>query len=173
MTTTIDQLLNQMQVFCDDLTSGPAEEEDAAKLDGALGATFGADIGAIGPEHLICTLFQTNSGSLLGVRLTMLRFVWKDFDYDAWLRILNALEGNRGAVFEFLRFASESLSLDIAQLAPVHETVREVLERVEFRDGGPPPYSAEVRKMLDDDFDYEALWARLAADGAPIRAGDA
>jgi hypothetical protein len=99
----------------------------------------------------------------------MLSFVWREFSYDAWLRILGRLAGDRRAVYSFLRFASGSLAMDVRRLNVPYANVQAELRSDAFRTSIPRPMPREVRRRLDDDFDYESVWRRLQEEGAPMQ----
>jgi hypothetical protein len=68
-------------------------------------------------------------------------------------------------------FAGWALGWDVRRLDVEHPAVRAELAGDAFRNGGARPLSRESRRRLDDDFDYEAVWQRLAREGAPLIEG--
>lgn len=145
--------------------------EDAWPGSGAppIEQEFGDRVRALGARDLLVHLFRTASGSGLKVRLRSLRFLWEAVPYETWVDVLEEVADDPGSVYDFLWFAAESLGLDLHRIPAFHEGVRRALASETFRDGGPQPISSGLRERGGDDFDYEGLWRRLAAEGAPMR----
>jgi hypothetical protein len=137
--------------------------------DPPLGREFGERLRALGARELLVHLFRTYSDSTLRIWLKALSDVWDDVPYQTWLAILEEVAEDRGAVYQFLWFASESLALDIHRLPVFHPNIEIELSGETYRDGGPRPISGRLRELMGDDFDYEAVWQRLADAGAPMR----
>jgi hypothetical protein len=130
---------------------------------------FGDRVRALGARDLLLHLFRAHSGSGLKFWLSTLRFLWQDLPYRTWVEILEEIADDPGSVYDFLWFASETLGLDIHRIPAFHPGVRRALASETFRDGGPHPITARLRERGGDDFDYEGMWDRLAAEGAPMR----
>jgi hypothetical protein len=130
---------------------------------------FGDRVRALGARDLLVHLFRTASGSGLKVSLRSLRFAWEDVPYQTWVDVLEEVADDPTSVYDFLWFAAESLGLDVHRIPAFHEGVRRALASETFHDGGPHPVSAGLRERSGDEFDYEGLWRRLAAEGAPMR----
>jgi hypothetical protein len=156
VTDTAASLLVEMRAL--DGADAPALEEQ-----------LGDRLRALGARELLVHLFRTYSDSALRVWLESLRFLWKDVPYVSWLEILEELAEDRRFVYQFLWFASESLALDVHRLPALHPNIEMELSGETFREGGPLPISRRLRERLGDDFDYEAVWRRLAEEGAPMR----
>jgi hypothetical protein len=137
--------------------------------DPPLEREFGERLRALGARDLLVYLFRTYSDSALRVWLKALSEVWEDVPYKTWLELLEEIADDRGAVYQFLWFASESLALDIHRLPVFHPNIEIELSGETYRDGGPWPVSRRLRERLGDGFDYEAVWQRLAGEGAPMR----
>jgi hypothetical protein len=130
---------------------------------------FGQRLRALGARELLVHLFRTYSDSALRVWLQALSGVWEDVPYQTWLEILEEVAEDRRAVYQFLWFASESLALDIHRLPVFHSNIEIELSGETYRDGGPLPISPRLRELTEDDLDYDAVWRRLADEGAPMR----
>lgn len=130
---------------------------------------FGERLHALGARELLVYLFRTYSDSELRVWLNSLAFLWTDVPYSTWLQILERIADDRRLVYQFLWFASESLALDIHRLPVLDPNIEIELSGDTFREGGPHPTSHQLRERLDDGVDYEAVWRRLADEGAPMR----
>jgi hypothetical protein len=154
------KLLEDMKAYSE--ASYPAPDVD-------LAPRFAEPIRAFGPEHLIVHLFRTHADSELTIWLQRLAFVWTEFSFATWLQILTRLSDDRRFIYQFLWFASSSLALDLRRLQATEPNVQAELRSEAFRKGGARPMSRATRARLDDDFDYEAVWRRLAAEGAPMQ----
>jgi hypothetical protein len=146
-----------------------ADEPRSAEKSAMLERTFGERARAIGARPLFVHLFRTYGGSMLGVWLRTLQFAWKDVPFATWRAILEDIAGEPLAVYHFLWFAAESLALDIHRLGVAHPIVERHLARDPFDDGGPHPITRYERERMEDTFDYDAVWRRLAEEGAPMR----
>ena len=135
----------------------------------AIESDFGERLRALGAREVLVHLFRSYSDSTLRFWLKSLAFLWKDVPYGTWLEVLGEIAEDRRFVYQFLWFASESLALDIHRLPIFDPNIEIELSGETFRDGGPLPISARLRERLGDDFDYEAVWGRLADEGAPMR----
>jgi hypothetical protein len=131
-------------------------------------ARFGERVRAWGAQELIVYLFRTYQDSRLGSLLHHLRFAWRDFGYDRWLQILAEVASDRTRLYQLLMFMCDTLAIDIRRLPSSHPNLRWELESSAFRDGVPAPPSKTARAALEDTFDYETLWNRLASEGAPM-----
>lgn len=148
---------------------------DAAELrgdtDADLAPAFAARVAAFGAPALIIQVFRTFADSELTYRLKTLGFAWKDFSYQTWLDILAELASERRHVYQFLWFAGWALGWDVRRLDVAHENVRAELASSAFCHGGAVPMPRATRVRCGDEFDYEAVWARLTAQGAPMLTG--
>ncbi len=134
-----------------------------------VGREFEDRLRAMGACELLTYLFRNYSDSSLRVWLQSVSTVWEDVPYRTWLKILEDIAEDRSAVYQFLWFASESLGLDIHRLPVFHPNIEIELSGETYRDGGPHPISRRLRERIDDEFNYEAVWRRLAEEGAPMR----
>jgi hypothetical protein len=160
VTDTAASLLAEMQSYqrsWDGLDAPPLERE------------FGQRLVALDPRELLVHLFRTYSDSELRTWLSSLAFLWRGVPYCTWLQILERLADDRRFVYQFLWFASESLALDIHRLPVLDSNIEIELSGDTFREGGPHPISPRLRERLGDTVDYEAIWRRLAEEGAPMR----
>jgi hypothetical protein len=139
------------------------------RSDPSIEREFGDRLRALGAREVLVHLFRTYADSTLRAWLKTVRFLWKDLPYTTWLQILGEIADDRRAVYQFLWFASEALALDIHRLPVLHQNIELELSGETFRAGGPHPMSRRLRERLDDGFDYEAIWRRLADEGAPMR----
>jgi hypothetical protein len=146
------------------------EEEVYPNLDPDYMAAFGSRVRELGERELLVYLFRNLADSTLRVVLNMLRFGWCDLSFETWMQVLEDVADDRRFVYQFLMFASDTLAMDIRRLPSSHPNVRRELESFPFRQGGPAPEPRKVRERLDDYFDYESMWRRLASEGAPMQA---
>jgi hypothetical protein len=146
------------------------EEEVYPNLDPDYSAVFASRVRELGERELLVYLFRKLADSTLRVALDMLRFAWCDLSFETWMQVLEDVADDRRFVYQFLMFASDTLAMDIRGLPSSHPNVRRELETSAFSDGGPAPQTREVRERLDDSFDYESMWRRLAREGAPMQA---
>ena len=162
MTDTPERLVAEMSEY----EEHPPTNADA---DPDLERQFGERVRALDQEALFAYLFHTQADSSLSGWLRALGFAWKDVPFATWLAILRDVADDRPAVYQFLWFASESLGLDVHRLGVAHPNVSLELQGETFGDGGPHPLSPVLRARLGDRLDYESVWRRLAAEGAPMR----
>jgi hypothetical protein len=135
----------------------------------SLEREFDDRLRALEARELLVHPFRNYSDSMIRAWLESLSSVWKEMPYRTWLEILEEIADEPESVYQFLWFASESLALDIHRLAVFHRNIEIELSGETYRDGGPHPISPRLRVRLGDDFDYEAVWRRLAEEGAPMR----
>ncbi len=145
------------------------EEDVYPNFDPDYASAFGDRVRALGDWELLAFLFRTIVDSDLRVALRRLRFAWRDLSFEMWMQMLEDVAGDRRFVYQFLMFASDTLGIDVQRLPSSHPNVRLELESAAFCQGGPRPNSREVRERLDDHFDYEGMWRRLASEGAPMQ----
>ena len=160
MTDSPASVIAEMQRY-----QGSWDGPDAPPLERA----FGERLRALGGREVLLYLFRTYSDATLGAWLNALGFLWEDVPYRVWLQILEEIADDRTAVYQFLWFASESLALDVHRLPVLHPNIEIELTGETFRAGGPHPISHRLRERLDDGLDYDAIWRRLADEGAPMR----
>jgi hypothetical protein len=160
MSDSAAKLLADMQAYYD--ASDPWIEIEFADR-------FRDRVAALGGDELITHVFRTMADSKLTVWLRLLRFVWTGFSFSVWLGILARLSDDRNLIYQFLWFASGSLAWDIQRLPVSHPNVQRELRSSAFRSGADRPRSRALRTRLEDDFDYEAMWQRLQAEGAPLQ----
>jgi len=161
MTDTPEILVTDMQAYYEDWNAD-TDVEFASKFDDR--------VKALGEQVFLVYLFRTFADARLLNWLSMLTFVWKDFSFAMWLRILEDLSDDRRFIYQFLWFANESLAMDVNRLDLSHQNVRAELRSETFRNGGPKPMSRELRAWMEDLFDYESVWRCLAREGAPMQA---
>jgi len=132
-------------------------------------AAFSDRVRALGERELLTCLFRTLSDSRLRVELYRLQFAWRDVSFDTWMKILEDVADDRRFVYQFLFFASDTLAMEIRRLPTTHRNVRLELDSAVFRWSIPSAPSRALRARLEDDFDYESVWRRLASEGAPMQ----
>jgi hypothetical protein len=130
---------------------------------------FGDRVRALDQRELFDYVFSTFGDATLSYYLNLLRFAWRDVPYRVWLDVLSDVAADPRQIYFFLWFAAESLGLDIHRLPVFDANIQRELERETFRDGGPHPVGRREREITGDTVDYEAMWDRLAAEGAPMR----
>lgn len=159
MTELIERLIEDMRRF---------EEEVYPDFYPDYEKAFGERVRAIGERALLVHLFRTRADSTLRVALRRLRFGWRDLSFETWLQILDEVADSRHFLYQILFFFSDTLAIDIRRLSSSQPNVGHELQSAAFRDGVPRPMSKATRIDLDDDFDYESMWRRLASEGAPM-----
>lgn len=137
--------------------------------DADLAVKYRNEIEVVGAESLLVEMFKQLGDATLTRWLVRLAFVWKDFPFPVWQRILRRLSNDPPAVYQFVSFANEFLGLDTIRMINEDPEVDDRGRRfanARFTDG-PRPDPAWAAAVLDEiGIDQHHLWIRLAAEGA-------
>jgi len=133
---------------------------------------YEAAIRSAGLIPFFSELFRRLEDSRLSAYLSAFTFLWKDLPFSAWQQILYRISDSTQAVYQFVWFASQFLGVDILAMIrtdpKVDDNAREFI-RAEFSKGAPRSGSWERESLEERGVNPEAMWRRLASEGAPMK----
>ena len=124
----------------------------------------------VGQFNLIVCLFQNYSDATLMSLMSHFFFVWKDFNYHDWKKILYVFANNSIILYQVIWVFGDVLAIDIGQVIQedkqVSDQARNYL-KMHFPKGTPkagyPLYSFE-----ENNIEPATLWKRFKEQGAPM-----
>jgi len=133
---------------------------------------FGVAIQSIGPIPFLTDLFRSFEGSTLSAFLCAVAFLWKDIPFSSWKEVLYRISDSTQAIYQFVWFASQTLSVDILSMIQTDPNVNDKARdfvALHFPSGAPRGGIFEREMLENDGVDPIALWRRLASEGAPMK----
>lgn len=133
---------------------------------------YGAAIQSMGAIPFLTEAFRRFEGSTLLAYLGAATFVWKDLPFSAWKEVLHRISDSSQAVYQYVRFTSPFLGIDILSMIRtdpnVHDNARELIT-LDFPNGAPRGGTWEREILENSGVDPVAMWRRLASEGAPMK----
>lgn len=138
--------------------------------DVALEEKYRQRVQEVGQFNLIVCLFQNYSDSTLMSLMSHFFFVWKDFNYQEWKKILYIFASNNIILYQVIWVFGDILAIDIGQVIQedkqIPDSARNYL-KIHFPKGTPkagyPLYSFE-----ENNIEPATLWKRFKEQGAPM-----
>jgi len=153
-----------------DLHKSLWETSDGEDLD--IEKFFSEDIMRFERVDFLTALFRKYSSSKLDNTLLHCAFIWKTIALAEYLAILRNLSGAYSALYEIILFGGCYLAIDVHGLIESSSDMDEVAKqyiREHFPARTPGPTISTIDRMAEIDVDCQAIWSRLAQEGAPMK----